>query len=96
MPQYSDEAYEANRELLTMIRNISEEKNVTPTQISLAWMLCKKPWIVPIPGTRKKGRMIKNAGAGQIGMAIARRLGYGKRLSWAIRIWKMRKQLQKL
>ncbi len=66
MPQYSDEAYEANRELLTMIRNIAEEKNVTPTQISLAWMLCKKPWIVPIPGTRKKERMIENAGAAEI------------------------------
>ena len=66
MPQYSDKAYEANRELLTMIRNIAEEKNVTPTQISLAWMLCKKPWIVPIPGTRKKERMIENAGAAEI------------------------------
>ncbi|MDE7252224.1 MAG: aldo/keto reductase, partial [Acetatifactor sp.] len=49
-----------------MIRNIAEEKNVTPTQISLAWMLCKKPWIVPIPGTRKKERMIENAGAAEI------------------------------
>ena len=66
MPQYSDEAYEANRDLLAMIRNIAEEKKVTPTQISLAWMLCKKPWIVPIPGTRKKERMIENAGAAEI------------------------------
>lgn len=66
MPQYSDEGYEANRELLTMIRNIAEEKNVTPAQVSLAWMLCKKPWIVPIPGTRRKERMIENAGAAEI------------------------------
>ena len=51
---------------MTLIRNIAEEKNVTPTQISLAWMLCKKPWIVPIPGTRKKERMIENAGAAEI------------------------------
>lgn len=66
MPQYSDEAYEANRELLTMIRNIAEEKNATPAQIALAWMLCKKPWIVPIPGTRKKERMIENARSAEI------------------------------
>ena len=66
MPQYSDEAYEANRELLTMIRGIAEEKNATPAQVSLAWMLCKKPWIVPIPGTRKKERMIENARSAEI------------------------------
>ena len=66
MPQYSDEAYEANRELLTMLRNIAEEKNATPAQVSLAWMLCKKPWIVPIPGTRKKERMIENARSAEI------------------------------
>ena len=66
MPQYSDEAYEANRELLTMLRNLAEEKNATPAQISLAWMLCKKPWIVPIPGTRKKERMIENARSAEI------------------------------
>ena len=69
MPQYSDGAYEANRELLTMLRNIAEEKNATPAQVSLAWMLCKKPWIVPIPGTRKKERMIENAGAAEIVLA---------------------------
>ena len=45
---------------------IEEEKKDTPTQISLAWMLCKKPWVVPIPGTRKKKRMIENAGAAEI------------------------------
>ncbi len=66
MPQYSDEAYEANRGLLAMLRNIAEEKNATPAQVSLAWMLCKKPWIVPIPGTRKKERMIENARSSEI------------------------------
>ena len=53
MPQFRPESYERNRELLELIRRIAEDKNATPAQISLAWMLCKKPWIVPIPGTRK-------------------------------------------
>lgn len=66
MPQYSDEAYEANKSLLTMLRDIAAEKNTTPAQISLAWILCKKNWIVPIPGTRKKERMIENAKSADI------------------------------
>lgn len=53
-------------EVSDMLRNIAEEKNVTPAQVSLAWMLCKKPWIVPIPGTRKKERMIETAGSAEI------------------------------
>jgi aryl-alcohol dehydrogenase-like predicted oxidoreductase len=49
-----------------MLRNIAERKNATPAQISLAWMLCKKPWIVPIPGSRKAERMKENADAADI------------------------------
>ena len=52
-----------NHDLLQLIRRIAAEKNATPAQISLAWMLCKKPWIVPIPGTRKLDRLQENAGA---------------------------------
>jgi aryl-alcohol dehydrogenase-like predicted oxidoreductase len=52
MPQYSAEGIEKNRDLLELLRDVSEKKNATPAQISLAWMLCKKPWIVPIPGSR--------------------------------------------
>jgi aryl-alcohol dehydrogenase-like predicted oxidoreductase len=66
MPQYSAEGVEKNRELLEMIQNIAERKNATSAQISLAWMLCKKPWIVPIPGSRKAERMKENAGAADI------------------------------
>lgn len=44
----------------------NKEKNSTPAQISLAWMICKKSWIVPIPGTRKKERMIENAHSADI------------------------------
>ena len=45
---------------------IADSKDATPTQISLAWMLAKKPWIVPIPGTRKYGRLIENGQAADV------------------------------
>lgn len=45
---------------------MAAEKHATPAQISLAWMLCKRPWIVPIPGTRKEQRMKENAGAADV------------------------------
>ena len=66
MPQFQPDSYDKNRELLELIRCIAREKNATPAQISLAWMLCKKPWIVPIPGTRKLDRLKENAGAADI------------------------------
>lgn len=66
MPQFKPEAFEANRELFGLIRTLSEEKRATPAQISLAWMLCKKPYIVPIPGTRKAERLKENAGASDV------------------------------
>lgn len=63
MPQYSDEAFEQNRELFGLIRSMAEEKQATPAQISLAWMLGKKPYIVPIPGSRKTERIRENLGS---------------------------------
>ncbi|MBP3241433.1 MAG: aldo/keto reductase [Oribacterium sp.] len=66
MPQYSDEAFEQNRELLLLIRNLATEKNATPAQVSLAWILGKKPYIVPIPGSRKTDRIKENLGAAEI------------------------------
>ena len=66
MPQFQPDSYDKNRELLELIRCIAREKNATPAQISLAWMLCKKPWIVPSPGTRKLDRLKENAGAADI------------------------------
>ena len=63
MPQFQSDSYDKNHDLLQLIRRIAAEKNATPAQISLAWMLCKKPWIVPIPGTRKLDRLQENAGA---------------------------------
>lgn len=56
MPQYKTENYDANQELLEYVRELAAEKNATPAQISLAWMINKKPYIVPIPGSRKVDR----------------------------------------
>lgn len=66
MPQFRPESFDANRQLLELIRELAEEKQATPAQVSLAWMLTKKPWIVPIPGTRKLSRLRENAGAADI------------------------------
>ena len=66
MPQFSPAAMAENAELLALLRTLAEEKGATSGQIALAWMLCKKPYIVPIPGTRKRGRLVENAGAADI------------------------------
>ena len=66
MPQFAPDAIDQNRPLLDLLRRMAREKQATPAQISLAWMLCKKPWIVPIPGTRKEEHMAENAGAAGI------------------------------
>ena len=66
MPQYKDEAMDANQELMEYIRSLAAEKQATPAQISLAWMINKKPYIVPIPGSRKVKRIRENAGAAEI------------------------------
>lgn len=66
MPQFTDEAVSENAALLKLLHDMATEKKATPAQISLAWMLCKKNWIVPIPGTRQEERMAENAGAAGI------------------------------
>ncbi len=71
MPQFSPEGVEQNRALLELLHRLAKEKSASPAQISLAWMLCKKPYIVPIPGTRKPERMRENAGASEIGLTAA-------------------------
>lgn len=66
MPQYQKEEIEKSQDLLTMMENLAKAHNATPAQISLAWMLCKKPYIVPIPGTSKSKRIVENAKASDI------------------------------
>lgn len=63
MPQFTEKGIEQNAALLGLLAKIASEKNATSAQISLAWMLCKKPYIVPIPGTRKPQRLHENAAA---------------------------------
>lgn len=63
MPQFRKESFDKNRGLFEFIHRLADEKHATPSQISLAWMLCKEPWIVPIPGTRHFCRLKENAGA---------------------------------
>lgn len=66
MPQFTPEAVEQNQKLLELIRTVAEGKQATPGQIALAWMLGKKSYLVPIPGTRKLERLRENAGAAEI------------------------------
>lgn len=66
MPQFTEEGVEQNTDLLEMIQTKAEEKDATPAQISLAWMLAKRPYIVPIPGSRKLSRLKENLGAAEI------------------------------
>lgn len=66
MPQFSDEGIDQNADLLALLARIADDKAATSGQIALAWMLCKKPWIVPIPGTRKTERLRENAGAADV------------------------------
>lgn len=61
---------EQNQALLALLNYIAEDKGATPAQISMAWMLCKKPWIVPIPGTRKLERLEENVGAVKVKLTV--------------------------
>ena len=71
MPQYTPEAFDANKDLFEYLRTLASEKNATPAQISLAWMICKKPYIVPIPGSRKLERISENLGAADVELTAA-------------------------
>ena len=66
MPQYTQEGYEKAKVLLELLTGMAEEKQATMGQLSLAWMLCKKPYIVPIPGSRKMNRLEENFKAGDV------------------------------
>lgn len=65
-PRFSDENRKANQALIDLIAQFAEQKNATPAQIALAWVLAQKPWIVPIPGTTKVHRLEENLGAADI------------------------------
>lgn len=66
MPQFQPENIDRNHDLLTLLQKLAEQNNATPAQISLAWMLCKKPYLIPIPGTRRLSRLLENADAADV------------------------------
>lgn len=65
-PRFTTEAMRANRVVVDLLEKIAAEKGGTPAQIALAWLLAQKPWIVPIPGSRKIERLDENLGAADI------------------------------
>ncbi len=70
-PRFTQEARQGNQIFLDSITNIAARKNATPAQIALAWLLAQKPWIVPIPGTRKLSRLEENIGAAALELNAA-------------------------
>ena len=62
-PRFTPEAIKANRVVIDLLEGIGAKKGATPAQIALAWLLAQKPWIVPIPGSRKLERLDENIGA---------------------------------
>ena len=68
IPRFSEENIEANRALIALLEEIAAGKGATTAQIALAWLLAQKPWIVPIPGTRRIERLEENAGAADVAL----------------------------
>ncbi len=68
VPRFSPEARKANQALVGLIGSIAGDKQATPAQIALAWLLAQKPWIVPIPGTTKLHRLKENVGAAAVAL----------------------------
>ena len=70
-PRFTPEARKANLAVVDLLRDIGRRKHATPAQIALAWLLAQKPWIVPIPGTRKLERLEENLGAAEVKLTSA-------------------------
>jgi aryl-alcohol dehydrogenase-like predicted oxidoreductase len=68
VPRFSPEARAANLALVTLLRQVAEQKQATPAQVALSWLLAQKPWIVPIPGTTKRHRLAENLGAVELAL----------------------------
>jgi aryl-alcohol dehydrogenase-like predicted oxidoreductase len=66
IPRFSPEALQHNQAVVDLLASIAQRKGATPGQIALAWLLAQKPWIVPIPGTRRLHRLEENMGAADI------------------------------
>ncbi|MGE0813970.1 MAG: aldo/keto reductase [Vicinamibacterales bacterium] len=71
LPRFSAEARAANQALVDLLETVAARKHATPAQIALAWLLARKPWIVPIPGTTKPDRLEENLGAASVDLTAA-------------------------
>ncbi|MFA3781067.1 aldo/keto reductase [Yersinia sp. 1652 StPb PI] len=71
LPRFTPEALAANQALITLIQQVADQKGSSPAQIALAWLLAQKPWIVPIPGTRRLNRLEENIGAVNVELTTA-------------------------
>jgi aryl-alcohol dehydrogenase-like predicted oxidoreductase len=70
VPRFTPEALEANQVVVELLKKVAEQKDATPGQIALSWLLAQKPWIVPIPGTTKLNRLQENIGAASITLTL--------------------------
>ena len=74
-PRFTSEAMRANMALVDVVKKVAEAKGVTPAQVAIAWLLAQKPWIVPIPGTRKLHRLQENLAAADVALTPAELAG---------------------
>lgn len=81
VPRFSEDARRANQGLVERLSRIAEHEKVTPAQIALAWLLARKPWIVPIPGTTKVNRMKENSAAADVELSADDLLRIGEALA---------------
>jgi aryl-alcohol dehydrogenase-like predicted oxidoreductase len=96
-PRFTPEGRKANRPVVDLLARVGSKKNATPAQIALAWLLARKPWIVPIPGTRRLDHLDENLGAvnvsltpddlGEIESGFAKITVHGARLSEQHMAW---------
>jgi aryl-alcohol dehydrogenase-like predicted oxidoreductase len=71
VPRLSPENLKANLAFVDLVKAVGQRKNATPAQIAIAWILAKRPWIVPIPGTTKTERLVENLGASSVELTVS-------------------------
>jgi aryl-alcohol dehydrogenase-like predicted oxidoreductase len=71
LPRFTAEARAANQAVVDLLGRVAQDKGATPAQVALAWLLAQRPWIAPIPGTRRQGRLEENLGAADLQLTPA-------------------------
>lgn len=70
MPQYQKEGYQKAKDLLHLLETMANKKHCTMAQLSMAWMICKKNYIIPIPGSRKENRLLENLNSSKVELTV--------------------------